>query len=133
MPYKSIFEQILEQMQGEGHTHIRISIKEDKAELSLPPNMTFPSHGSSFKNPYDRGKGVDANEGEGQLNLAASSNIQSAAYFPTKKYLLVSFKSGSTYSYDNVPEDLVDAWQRASSAGRFHYYNIRKSFPYRKM
>lgn len=68
-----------------------------------------------------------------QLQLPGSSTIQSAAYWKDKEYLVVSFKSGATYSYDKVPVDMVKAWEKAPSAGSYFYYNIRMSYSYRKM
>jgi hypothetical protein len=67
------------------------------------------------------------------LTLPQSSNIQAAAYFEDKELLLVTFHSGSTYEYYEVSPDLVYSWEKAPSAGRFHYYNIRMSFEYHKL
>lgn len=67
------------------------------------------------------------------LSLPPSSTIQTATYYPKRKYLEVSFKSGSTYSYESVPYNVIMAWRLAPSAGSFFYYNIRTSFEYRKI
>lgn len=67
------------------------------------------------------------------LSLPPSSTIQTATYWKKKKYLTVSFKSGSTYSYDDVPFNVIMAWRLAPSAGSFFYYNIRTKFDYRKV
>lgn len=75
----------------------------------------------------------DTNNSQRQVSLPASSTIQSAAFWPTKQYLLVSFKSGHTYSYQNVPAMTIGMWEFAVSAGSFFYYNIRMSYPYQKM
>lgn len=67
------------------------------------------------------------------LELPPSSTIQTATYWPSRQYLTVSFKSGSTYSYNDVPFKVVVAWRMAPSAGSFFYYNIRTSFRYQKI
>jgi hypothetical protein len=67
------------------------------------------------------------------LELPPSSTIQTATYWPGRQYLTVSFKSGHTYSYDDVPFKVMVAWKMAPSAGSFFYYNIRTSFRYQKI
>lgn len=67
------------------------------------------------------------------VTLPESSTIQTAIYFPRRNYLRVSFKSGSTYSYDKVPNDVIKSWTQAKSAGSFFYYNIRTTFKYQKV
>ena len=67
------------------------------------------------------------------LTLPASSTIQTASYWPKKQLLQVSFKSGSTYQYEDVPLITVKFWMAASSAGSWFYYNIRTSYEYRKI
>lgn len=67
------------------------------------------------------------------LQLAPSSTIQSAAYWASKEYLVVSFKSGATYDYQNVPKETIKTWENAASAGSYFYYNIRMSFSYKKI
>jgi hypothetical protein len=67
------------------------------------------------------------------LELPPSSTIQTATYWPSRQYLTVSFKSGSTYSYDDVPFKVMVAWKMAPSAGSFFYYNIRTTFRYQKI
>lgn len=67
------------------------------------------------------------------LELPPSSTIQTATYWPSRQYLTVSFKSGSTYSYDDVPFKVMVAWKLAPSAGSFFYYNIRTTFKYQKI
>lgn len=67
------------------------------------------------------------------LALPSSSTIQQAAYIWDKEYLIVNFKSGHTYDYSDVPNKTIVNWEKASSAGHYFYYNIRKSFSYRKI
>ncbi len=72
-------------------------------------------------------------DGNKNLQLPASSTIQSAAYWIEKEYLVVSFKSGGCYDYQNVPPETIKAWENAASAGSYFYYNIRMSFSYKKL
>lgn len=67
------------------------------------------------------------------VSLPPSSTIQSATYWPKKQLLQVSFKSGSTYKYDDVPMTTVKMWMMAASAGSWFYYNIRTSYAYQKV
>jgi len=75
---------------------------------------------------------VDGTKTE-QVATKPSSTIQSAAYWIEKQYLVVSFKSGATYDYQQVPLNTILMWERAPSAGSFFYYNIRTSFKYSKV
>ena len=49
----------------------------------------------------------------------ASSNVESAAYDPKQQILEVSFLSGSTYQYYDVPASTWTSFQRAPSKGRW--------------
>lgn len=84
----------------------------------------------SWNAPNTQEKYADENA---QLQVKPSSTIQSAAYWTNRKYLVVSFKSGHTYSYDGVPLETILAWEQAGSAGSFFYYNIRMNFSYSKL
>lgn len=48
------------------------------------------------------------------------------------KDLYITFKNGSTYEYDDVPESLVRHMLTVDSKGRFLWRYIRDKFPYRK-
>jgi len=134
--YKSIFEQLIEEMETKGHKTYRTSFQEDKAAFNLPPEMKLPNK-IEFSDETFQGTGGqprDRSEDKNkQLRLPGSSTIQSAAYWPDKAYLIVSFKSGHTYSYDEVGPWTIQEWEQASSAGSHFYYNIRMSFKYQKM
>lgn len=47
--------------------------------------------------------------------------------------LFIRFKSGISYSYDNVPYDYFDALQKVESAGRFFHKFVRGKFRYSKL
>ena len=49
------------------------------------------------------------------------------------KNLYITFKNGSTYEYDDVPEAMVRQMLRVDSKGRFLWKYIRDRYPYRKI
>lgn len=49
------------------------------------------------------------------------------------KDLYITFKNGSTYEYDNVPEPMVRQMLRVDSKGKFLWRYIRDRYPYRKI
>jgi hypothetical protein len=59
-----------------------------------------------------------------------SSAINWCRYESITKELEVCFTSGSTYSYSNVPSDVVDGLCRAPSAGKYFHAYIAHAFPY---
>lgn len=134
--YVSIFEKIVGEMETKGFKTYRASFTEDRAAFNLPPEMQQPNK-SAFADETVQGRGGSPRDRSDtdnqQLKLPASSTIQSAAYWPDRAYLVVSFKSGHTYSYDEVGPWTIQNWEEASSAGSWFYYNIRMSFKYQKM
>ena len=114
---------------------------EDKISFGFPEALTKPMKqqlmeatqpigGAKFKVQENDKQFMDENK---QLQLPSSSTIQAAAYWPKKEYLIVSFKSGHTYSYDKVPLITVMIWEQVTSAGSWFYYNIRMNYPYKKL
>lgn len=57
-----------------------------------------------------------------------SSAIASARYNPETEQLDVTFHSGRTYTHEGVPEDEVEAFFAADSAGRYYANNIKNNF-----
>lgn len=49
------------------------------------------------------------------------------------KDLYITFKNGSTYEYDNVPEPMVRQMLKVDSKGKFLWRYIRDRYPYRKV
>lgn len=156
------FEDILKEAQKKigGTDFFRASFSGDLLKFDIgvkflyQNNLNKNSFNNSFKNVFkanskkaeldnneiDQTKLVDEGQKERykdkenqQLNLPASTTIQAAAYSPEREYLIVSFKSGHTYDYTDVPLSLILKWEEALSAGSFFYYNIRLSFKYRKL
>jgi len=65
-----------------------------------------------------------------------SSNIEALAYNLTEKKMYVRFKSGSEYSYKNVPADVFQSISGARSVGSTFSTLVRSKpdeFPYTKI
>lgn len=61
----------------------------------------------------------------------SSSNLNAVAY--ENGILYIQFKSGSIYSYDNVPQSVYQELMSASSHGKYFSAYIRNSYPYRRI
>jgi len=141
--YESILDELQALFEKEGHKVNRASFQDDrisfgKDSLAKAYEMSDALLKQLNTTPVGGRRGGDPTpppdkENSKQVELQASSTIQQAAYWPTKQYLLVSFKSGHTYSYEKVPQATVDLWEFATSAGSFFYYNIRMSYRYQKL
>ena len=63
-----------------------------------------------------------------------SSSILKVSYNHLSGVLVVSFRSGKTYQYFQVPPELVDQMletkEAGDSAGKFFHKNIRTKFEY---
>lgn len=62
-----------------------------------------------------------------------SSLIQAVDYKPEERTLEVSFTSGATYRYDNVPQEVYDELLAADSKGRYFRQHIIGSYPTEKL
>jgi hypothetical protein len=60
-----------------------------------------------------------------------SSNLAAAGY--SGGNLVVTFRSGRVYEYFGVPLSVFVALLNATSHGSYFYWNIRKSYPYRRI
>ena len=60
-----------------------------------------------------------------------SSNIEKIAYDDNDHELYVKFKSGSTYSYIDVPRREFEKLMNAESHGVYFSRNIKPSYDYR--
>lgn len=58
-----------------------------------------------------------------------SSLIASGNYSPSTQVLMITFKSGPTWQYLNVPESTYKAMREAPSIGKYFSANIKKQFP----
>lgn len=57
-----------------------------------------------------------------------SSNIKSVSYDEDSKNMIVEFRNGLKYSYEDVPEHMFEGLVNSPSAGKFFAYNIRLNF-----
>lgn len=62
-----------------------------------------------------------------------SSNLESYEYDAETETLTISFKSGSSYQYDGVPQAVVERLASAASPGKYFFAAIRDSYPYEEV
>ena len=62
-----------------------------------------------------------------------SSNIKAVSYDDEKKTLLVEFKMGGKYVYEEVPAELYESFEKAESAGKFFFVNVRGKYKFNKL
>jgi hypothetical protein len=67
------------------------------------------------------------------INEIESSNIVKTQYDTATKKLMVEFKHGGSYMYDDVPHQLYTQFRAAPSQGSFFSKNISKTFPHKKI
>jgi len=63
----------------------------------------------------------------------SSSNLSSVGYDSATKTLEVTFNSGMTYQYFNVPKSEYDSLMSAASKGSYFNNNIRNSYKYQQI
>jgi hypothetical protein len=61
-----------------------------------------------------------------------SSNIQKIVYDDEMCKLKVTFSSGVTYIYSNIPNDLFEKFIKSDSKGKFFSQNIKGKFVHSK-
>jgi len=59
-----------------------------------------------------------------------SSNIRSAGYDKESQTLEVEFASGAVYRYKNVPQQIYNEFNTASSKGKYFAKNIKHRFKF---
>jgi len=62
-----------------------------------------------------------------------SSNLKSTQYDTESKKLVVEFKNGIKYEYDEVPHNIFAQFRLSESQGKFFNTSIAKSFKYKKV
>lgn len=67
------------------------------------------------------------------LNEIQSSNITKTEYDTETKKLIVEFKNGLRYEYDEVPHQLYTQFRMSESQGKFFSGKISKVFKYKKI
>jgi hypothetical protein len=63
----------------------------------------------------------------------SSTVIDSISYDPERRELAITFKSGRTYVYDDVPIDIYEELLAADSQGAYFNHNIRDAYEYREV
>ena len=58
-----------------------------------------------------------------------SSNLTHVGYDAATREMAVTFGSGKTYHYADVPEDVMAQFMEADSKGKFFARNIKGKFP----
>lgn len=58
------------------------------------------------------------------INLQSTS-LRSATYDPDTQDLDITFKTGMTYTYEKVPQDVFEGLRDAPSAGQYFHANIK--------
>lgn len=67
------------------------------------------------------------------LNEIQSSNITKTEYDTETKKLIVEFKNGLRYEYDEVPHQLYTQFRMSESQGKFFSGKIAKVFKFKKL
>ena len=67
------------------------------------------------------------------LNEYDSSNLKNSTYNVDTKELVVEFKKGGQYSYEDVPISIFTKMRMAESQGSYFSKNISKSYKYKKL
>lgn len=67
------------------------------------------------------------------LNEIESSNLVRTEYDTETKKLVVEFKNGMKYEYDEVPHQLYTQFRSSDSQGKFFSTKISKTFKYKKL
>lgn len=62
-----------------------------------------------------------------------SSNIEGYLYLAAKSTLLIAFKSGGTYAYDNLPQSVATGFGNAPSKGKFFQSDIKDRYTTSKL
>jgi hypothetical protein len=62
-----------------------------------------------------------------------STVIRYYSYHPETRELNITFVTGRRYVYEDVPQDVADAFKAAFSRGTFFNQHIRAHYSYREM
>lgn len=67
------------------------------------------------------------------INEIDSSNLVRTEYDTETKKLVVEFKNGTKYEYEEVPHQLYTQFRISESQGKFFSSKIAKTFKYKKL
>lgn len=62
-----------------------------------------------------------------------SSRILKMSYIKSKKLLTITFKSGATYEYLEVPPKVAGGFMQTNSIGKYFDAHIRDRYNYRRV
>jgi hypothetical protein len=62
-----------------------------------------------------------------------SSNLKTTIYDTESNKLIVEFKNGFKYEYDEVPHNIYAQFRLSESQGKFFNTQISKTFKYKKL
>jgi len=68
-----------------------------------------------------------------RINTPSSSNIESMDYDPRTSTLVINYRSQSSYSYLDVPNNVWEELQVATSVGRYVAENIKPNYKCKKL
>ena len=71
--------------------------------------------------------------GEDIVAKYESSNIKEGRYNRVSRKLRVTFNSGASYEYDDVPHEIFAELNMADSQGKYFNLNIAKNYTYKKI
>lgn len=63
-----------------------------------------------------------------RLKLNDSTSLRGADYDAEKQRLDITFKSGQTYTYENVPPEIAQGLQDATSPGSYYHAQIKNVY-----
>lgn len=64
---------------------------------------------------------------------SGASGIRDAVYLPGQRELQITFKSGRTFAYSDLPQAMYDAFLASPSKGAFFNIAIRGRFRFREL
>ena len=67
------------------------------------------------------------------INEYDSSNLKKSEYNTETNELIIEFKKGGKYSYDNVPISIFTKMRKSESQGSYFSKNISKNYKYHKL
>lgn len=62
-----------------------------------------------------------------------SSRILKMSYIKSKRLLTITFNSGATYEYYDVPTEVIDGITQVDSLGKYFDKNIKGIYNYRRV
>lgn len=62
----------------------------------------------------------------------SSTNIVQVRYLREQRFLIIQFKTGDFYRYENFPEVLAAEFINSPSKGKFFYAKIKQNFKWAK-